>query len=288
MPSDVLPRPASGSFLGVPVDPDPAPSVDGAARDATGPPDAPAAPPLAIECERLEKRFGAVVALRQLSFAVPTGTLLGLLGPNGAGKTTLIRILLGLTRPSSGSVRVLGVAAATPRILPEVGYMPQNLAIYADLRVQQNLALFGRLYGMPAERIEERSREVLAIVQLSDRRSSRVSELSGGMQRRVSLAAALLTDPRLLLLDEPTVGVDPELRAEFWAYFRELVARGKTIVMTTHYMEEAAHCDRVALLHEGELLAYAPPTDVKASTGAGSLDDAFLALVRQRRGRSAA
>ena len=211
--------------------------------------------------------------------------VLGLLGPNGAGKTTLIRILLGLTRPSSGVAEVFGVRVPAPQVLLEVGYMPQNLAIYADLRVRQNLRLFGRLYGMATERIEERTRVVLDMVHLSERRNDRVSELSGGMQRRVSLAAALLTDPRLLLLDEPTVGVDPELRAEFWEHFAAFAAAGKTIVMTTHYMEEAAACDRVAMLHDGELLEYAAPSEVKARTGAATMDEAFLVLVRERRAR---
>jgi ABC-2 type transport system ATP-binding protein len=235
----------------------------------------------AIACERLTKRFGPVVALRELSLAVPRGTLLGLLGPNGAGKTTLIRILLGLTPATSGSAALFGTPVPAPTVLPEVGYMPQNLAIYTDLKVGQNLALFGRLYGLPPERLEERTRRVLELVHLTERRRARVSELSGGMQRRVSLAAALLTDPQLLLLDEPTVGVDPELRAEFWGHFRTLAAAGKTIVMTTHYMEEAVQCDRVAMLHDGELLAEGTPAEVKARTGARTMDEAFLVLVRR-------
>ena len=212
--------------------------------------------------------------------------MLGLLGPNGAGKTTLIRILLGLAPASSGAAFLFGAPVPAPTFLPMVGYMPQNLAVYPDLRVDQNLGLFGRLYGLRPAQLEERTRAVLDLVHLGDRRHARVSELSGGMQRRVSLAAALLADPQLLLLDEPTVGVDPELRAEFWDHFRELAGRGKTIVMTTHYMEEATQCDTVALLHEGTLLAHAPPLQVKAQTGGSTMDAAFLALVRNKAGRS--
>ncbi len=237
----------------------------------------------AISCDRVVKRFGTVTALRDLSLVVPRGMLLGLLGPNGAGKTTLIRILLGLAPMTEGRATLLGAAVPSKEILPRIGYMPQNLAVYTDLKVRQNLELFGRLYGLPRERLEERRKEVLALVHLEERTESRVSELSGGMQRRVSLAAALLTDPELLLLDEPTVGVDPQLRAEFWGYFRSLSHEGRTIVMTTHYMEEAVQCERVAMLHDGRLLAYDTPAAVKEQTHAGTMDEAFLALVRNSR-----
>ena len=226
------------------------------------------------------KRFGDVTALRGLDLEVPRGTLLGLLGPNGAGKTTLIRILLGLTPMTEGRATLLGAVVPSRDVLPRIGYMPQNLAIYPDLKVRQNLELFGRLYGMPRDRLEARKEDVLRLVHLEHRRSSRVSELSGGMQRRVSLAAALLTDPELLLLDEPTVGVDPALRAEFWGYFGALSREGRTVVMTTHYMEEAVQCERVAMLHEGRVLAYDTPAAVKERTGTDTLDAAFLALVR--------
>jgi len=244
-------------------------------------------PGAAIACHGVAKSFGPVVALRDLDLEVPRGILLGLLGPNGAGKTTLIRILLGLTPMTGGSASLLGSRVPSKSALPRVGYMPQNLAVYPDLTVQQNLQLFGRLYGLDRSRLEARTAAVLDLVRLGDRRGSRVSVLSGGMQRRVSLAAALLTDPELLLLDEPTVGVDPELRDEFWRYFRRLASEGRTVVMTTHYMEEATQCDRVALLHDGRLLEYANPADVKARTNARTIDEAFLTLVRRRSGGAA-
>ena len=237
----------------------------------------------AILSKGLSKRFGEVEALRGLTLLVPRGATFGLLGPNGAGKTTSIRLWLGLTAPSAGTAFVLGRRIPPREVLPRIGYMPQDVAVYPDLTVDENLALFGRLVGMGAEAIEDRTEEVLDLVDIAPRRHDLVSTLSGGMRRRTSLAVALLHDPDLLLLDEPTVGVDPELRAAFWTYFRELTRRGKTVLITTHYMEEAALCDRVALLHQGCLLAHGPPAAIKERTRTANLDDAFLALVRAAR-----
>jgi len=173
------------------------------------------------------------------------------------------------------------LAGPSGAALPKIGYMPQDLAVYLDLTVAENLALFGRLVGMEEDAIEKRTDEVLKLVDIAERRDSLVSTLSGGMRRRASLAAALLHDPDLLLLDEPTVGVDPELRAAFWVYFRDLTRRGKTVLITTHYMEEASNCDLAALLHRGRLLILGEPGTIKARTGTSNLDDAFLALVRE-------
>jgi ABC-2 type transport system ATP-binding protein len=234
----------------------------------------------AVVCKDLSKSFGEIEALRGLSLLIPRGQVFGLLGPNGAGKTTCIRLWLGLTAPSAGTAFILGRRIPPRSVLPRVGYMPQDLAIYPDLTVDENLALFGRLVGMNAEAIEDRTEAVLELVDIASRRHDLVSALSGGMRRRTSLAAALLHDPDLLLLDEPTVGVDPELRAAFWVYFDELARRGKTIVITTHYMEEASRCDRVALVHRGRLLAHGSPSAIKERTRTANLDDAFLALVR--------
>jgi ABC-2 type transport system ATP-binding protein len=236
----------------------------------------------AASVRELSKRFGEVRALDRLTLSVPRGLTFGLLGPNGAGKTTLIRILLGLTRSSGGSAEVLGVPVGTDSVRSQIGYMPQDLAIYLELSVGENLELFGRLYGLQGTRLSDRIDRVLDLVHLADRRRRLVSTLSGGLRRRVSFAAALLPDPELLLLDEPTVGVDPELREEFWAHFHDLTARGRTIVMTTHYLEEAARCDRVAFLYGGRLLAVDTPDAVRAATGSASMEEAFLALVRAR------
>ena len=237
----------------------------------------------AIVSKGLSKTFGEIEALRDLSLVVPRGTIFGLLGPNGAGKTTCIRLWLGLATPSGGTAFVLGRRIPPRDVLPRIGYMPQDVAVYGDLTVDENLALFGRLVGMGAEAIEDRTEDVLELVDIASRRHDPVSTLSGGMRRRTSLAIALLHDPDLLLLDEPTVGVDPELRAAFWVHFQDLTRRGKTVLITTHYMEEAVHCDRVALLHQGRLLARGTPADIKERTRTTNLDDAFLTLVRATR-----
>jgi ABC-2 type transport system ATP-binding protein len=237
----------------------------------------------ALSVRDLGKNFGEVVALDHVTLEVPTGLVVGLIGPNGAGKTTLIRVLLGLTRATTGDARIFGRPVSSRAGSARVGYMPQDLAVYTDLTVEENLHLFGRLYGLEGPRLKARSREVLELVRLTDRRRSTVATLSGGMRRRVSFAAALLPDPDLLLLDEPTVGVDPELRSEFWEYFHRLTADGKTIVLTTHYLEEANHADRVVFLHAGAVLATGAPAGLKARTGAVTLEEAFLRLVRARR-----
>ena len=235
----------------------------------------------AVVCRDVAKSFGDIEALRGVSLEIPWGVTFGLLGPNGAGKTTLLRVWLGLTAPTSGTAKVLDHDIPPRAVLPKIGYMPQDLAVYLDLTVAENLALFGRLVGMEEDAIDRRTDEVLKIVDIAERRDSLVSTLSGGMRRRASLAAALLHDPDLLLLDEPTVGVDPELRAAFWVYFRDLTKRGKTVLITTHYMEEASNCDVAALMHRGRLLICEAPAAIKAKTGARNLDDAFLSLVRE-------
>jgi len=236
----------------------------------------------AIECRGLSKRFGRVEALRDLDLDVPRGVTFGLLGPNGAGKTTSIRLWLGLTRPTGGSASVLGRPLPPTDVLTRIGYMPQESALYGDLTVAENLALFGRLVGLTEEVIERRTEALLRLVDLDARRDDLVSTLSGGMKRRTSLATALVPNPDLLLLDEPTVGVDPELRVTFWDFFRRLTAKGKTVLITTHYMEEAAKCDLVGLLHRGVLLVRGTPSEVKERTGSPNLDDAFLRLVQGR------
>lgn len=242
------------------------------------------ASPIAISVRAMVKRFGETVALDRVTLDVPTGQVLGLLGPNGAGKTTLIRILLGLTPPTSGEAHLFGKPAGARDVRPRVGYMPQDLAVYVDLSVEENVELFGRIYGIYGPRLRVREQEVLELVHLSERRRSLVSELSGGMRRRVSLATALVADPDLLLLDEPTVGVDPELRSEFWEFFHRLTTGGKTVVLTTHYLEEANRADRVVFLNAGAVLASGAPAEVKARTGTENLEDAFLHLVRGRAG----
>jgi ABC-2 type transport system ATP-binding protein len=216
---------------------------------------------------------------------IENGEVYGLLGPNGAGKTTVIRILVGLIRPTSGDARVLDRPAGEKELAKRTGYMPQELALYDTLTVEENLDLFANLYEMERGRIEQRKLEVLRFVALEDRRDSIVYQLSGGMRHRASLAVALLHEPELLFLDEPTVGVDPELRAGFWENFGRLKTSGKTVIITTHYMDEARHCDRVGLMHRGRLVAEGPPEEVVARAGTRDLEEAFLKLASTGAGK---
>ena len=232
-----------------------------------------------IRITGLTKRFGDLVAVDSLDITIEKGTVYGLLGPNGAGKTTVIRILVGLARPTEGSVTVMDKPAGDVDLAHRIGYMPQELAVYEALTVDENLDLYGRLFGMGNQKLEDRKAEVLRFVALGERRGDLVQTLSGGMRHRVSLAVSLLHEPDILFLDEPTVGVDPELRASFWKNFGRLKESGKTVIITTHYMDEAKHCDRIGLIHRGRLVAECEHAEVVARTGATDLEGAFLELV---------
>lgn len=230
----------------------------------------------AVQASGVRKRFGAIEALAGLDVEVRTGEIYGLLGPNGSGKTTLIRCLAGLLRPDGGQLATLGRVPRDAVAAGRVGYMTQAPALYGDLSVEENLGFFARLQQM--ERREERIEAVLRTVDLLDRRRSPVSTLSGGMRTRLSLAATLLHEPDLLLLDEPTVGVDPVLRQEFWAHFRGLAGQGVTILVSSHVMDEAGRCDRLGLIHHGRVLAEGSASDLVARAGTRDLESAFLAL----------
>ncbi|MDQ5823658.1 MAG: ABC transporter ATP-binding protein [Chloroflexota bacterium] len=234
-----------------------------------------------VEARGLVKKFGEVLALDGLSLAIRRGETYGLLGPNGSGKTTFIRMMAGLVRPTSGELVVMGhrVPAEASKVLPHLGYMTQQQALYSDLSVWENVEFFARIFGLKEkEARHSRVREVLELVELLDRKASAVGTLSGGMKQRVSLACTLVHNPDLVLLDEPTVGVDPQLRQTFWGYFRMLNARGVTIVVSSHVMDEADRCDRLGLIRNGVLLAEGTPEELKALGGSEDLEDAFLAL----------
>ncbi len=239
----------------------------------------------AIEIVGMTKRFGELVAVDRLHLEIEEGEVYGLLGPNGAGKTTVIRVLVGLAKPTEGTLKVMDRPAGDRDLAERIGYMPQELALYEALTVDENLDLFGGLFGMGERELEDRKTEVLRFVALEERREDLVHTLSGGMRHRVSLAIALLHEPDILFLDEPTVGVDPELRASFWDNFGKLKESGKTVIITTHYMDEAKHCDRIGLMHRGRLVAEGRPADVVERAGAVDLEDAFLKLAsRDERG----
>ncbi|MGD9962822.1 MAG: ABC transporter ATP-binding protein [Thermoplasmata archaeon] len=230
----------------------------------------------AVVSTRLRKEFGELVAVHGLDLCIPKGTLYGMIGPNGSGKTTAIKMIVGRLRPTSGRARVLGEESPLSARLADIGYMPQEMAIYTDLTVSENLQLFGSLYSMEREAYVKREESLLSMVGLSERRDSLVSQLSGGMRHRISLACAMIHDPEVLFLDEPTVGVDPELRAGFWQNFSDLKARGKTIIITTHYMDEAGKCDVVGMMRQGKLIAEGGPERLMEDTSTSGLEDAFL------------
>jgi ABC-2 type transport system ATP-binding protein len=229
-----------------------------------------------IDCSGLAMSFGSLNVLEGIDLAVAAGENYGILGPNGSGKTTLIRILCGLVRPTSGTVKVFGRDVPDRRNNRLIGYMTQMDALYNDLSVRENVRFFASIYGLKGYQREKRIDEVLDVVRLSERQDSIVGTLSGGMKKRVSIACVLVHQPRLLFLDEPTVGVDPKLRAQFWDYFRDLNSQGVTLIVTTHIMDEAERCGRLAFLREGRKLIEGNPEHLKEQAGAKTLEEAYM------------
>jgi ABC-2 type transport system ATP-binding protein len=234
----------------------------------------------AVIARGVRKRFGAIEALRGLDLGIRTGEIYGLLGPNGSGKTTFIRCVAGLLRPEGGTLTVLGGTPRAAVSAARVGYMTQAPALYGELSVQENLRFWAALQGVADA--DQRIEEALRTVDLLERRRSVVNTLSGGMRTRISLAATLLHHPRLLLLDEPTVGVDPLLRKEFWSHFRRLAASGVTMLVSSHVMDEASRCDRLGLIRGGVVLAEGTANELVARAGTSDLEGAFLALAEAR------
>lgn len=236
----------------------------------------------AIEVRELRVVRGGNVVLPGLSLSVPRGSVTGLLGPSGCGKSTLMRAIVGVQRVAGGRVEVLGRTAGEPSLRGQVGYVTQAPSIYGDLTVRENLEYFARLLDAPGGRVDE----VLRDVGLDEVAGREVSRLSGGQRARVSLASALLNHPDVLVLDEPTVGLDPVLRRSLWELFHRLASAGATLLVSSHVMDEAARCDELLLMRDGELLASGSPDELLARTGAGDIEGAFLALVEARGGAS--
>ena len=235
-----------------------------------------------FEADEVEFSYGPLKVLDGLSLAVNESEIFGILGANGAGKTTLMRLLIGLQKPSSGSVRVLGEPPSS-RVNGRIGYMPQLTALYLELSARQNVDFFARMYGLSqsAERREAVDRAI-EWVDLAERQKDPLTRLSGGMRQRVSLAIALVHEPDLLVLDEPTVGLDPELRATFWERFRSMAASGTTLIISSHTMDDASHCHRLAFIQEGRVVALGSPDELKQAAGDdATLEEAFLHFVRQ-------
>jgi len=216
--------------------------------------------------------------LKDLTFAVPPGQVTGLLGPSGSGKTTLMRAIVGVQLVRSGDVSVLGMAAGSPELRHRVGYVTQAPSVYADLSVRENVRYFAALYGMSAREAEA----AIADVGLADAAEQQVADLSGGQRGRASLACALVGSPEVLVLDEPTVGLDPVLRVELWGRFHALADAGTTLIVSSHVMDEAGRCDRLLLLRDGELLADSTPERLRVDGRSQDLEEAFLNVVRAR------
>jgi len=236
--------------------------------------------PVAVETRGLTRRFGTLTAVRDLSLVITKGEVFGLLGPNGSGKTTTIRMLCGLLEPSAGSASVDGIeiTAAPEQIKRRIGYMSQRFGLYEDLTVAENLAFYGGIYGLRGAGGHERVAEVVAFLGIGPRRRQLVGQLSGGWKQRLALGCALLHRPAVLFLDEPTAGVDPAARRNFWVAIHDLARAGTTILVTTHYMDEAERCGRLAMLSGGRLIALGTPLEVAAQVGGRTLEDAFIIL----------
>lgn len=238
---------------------------------------------IAAEVDKASFSYKKIKAVDELSLEVPCGISLGLLGPNGAGKTTLIRLLVGLLKPRTGNVRILGQTPSR-RTAHLIGYMPQLHSLYLELSVIQNVDFFAKIYGLRGKKKRaQRVEEVIGLVDLWQRRNDSVLNLSGGMRQRVSLACAIAHNPPLLLLDEPTVGLDPELRVTFWDYFTSLTKQGTTLIISSHTMDDAAHCEYLVFMRQGKVIAQGTPSGLRQATGKpeATLEEAFLYFIHR-------
>jgi ABC-2 type transport system ATP-binding protein len=253
--------------------------VTGAARGATPP---------AIDAVALRKEFGSLVAVHGLTLTVRPGEVFGLLGPNGSGKTTTIRMFCGLLEPTSGSATVAGrdVAREGERVRQRIGYMSQKYGLYDDLTVLENIAFYAGIYGVTGDAGAVRIRELVGHLDLDERLHQFAGTLSGGWKQRLALACATAHEPPVLFLDEPTAGVDPASRRQFWKIIREYASLGRTILVTTHYMDEAARCDRLAFMSRGQLIALGTPDEVTRQFGMTDVEDVFIHLQQQMEART--
>lgn len=229
-----------------------------------------------IIVENLAQRFGQSVVLDDINIEVHKGEILGILGPSGSGKTTLVKAIVGMQTPNSGSIQVLDAKVPSLEVVKKIGYMAQSDALYEDLTALDNLLFFAELYDLKGKEAKARAEEVLELTHLLEHQRKLVRNFSGGMKRRLSLAISLIHEPELLILDEPTVGIDPVLRKEFWEKFRRLKDKGCTIIITTHVMDEAEKCDRLALIRNGKITALASPEELKVMSKESTIEGAFL------------
>lgn len=234
-----------------------------------------------IVLQNVCKTYGQKQVLKDVSITVPYGAIYGLLGPSGCGKTTTVKIVAAISEATSGNAFVLGERMPQLALMNKIGYMAQSDALYGDLTAKQNLQFFGSLYGLNRQDLEDRIAEVLELVNLSKDVNKKIGEFSGGMKRRLSLAMALIHKPRVLILDEPTVGIDPLLRKNIWEELYKLTGEGITILVTTHVMDEAAKCSQLSMMREGCLIATGTPREIQENVGASNLEDAFLFYGRE-------
>jgi ABC-2 type transport system ATP-binding protein len=229
-----------------------------------------------IKVENFKQQFGKFVVLENINLEVKRGEIIGLLGPSGSGKTTLVKAIVGMNEPTEGSVTVLQTKMPSLAAVSRIGYMAQSDALYEDLNAYDNILFFASLYGMKGKVAKKRADEVLDLVLLKNDGKKLIKNFSGGMKRRLSLAIALVHNPEILILDEPTVGIDPVLRVEFWKEFERARQTGVTIIITTHVMDEAEHCDRLALIRNGGIIAIGTPAELKQNSGESTVEGAFL------------
>lgn len=230
-----------------------------------------------IRLSKVCKSFDKKPVIKDMSMFIQSGDIVCLLGPSGAGKTTAIRLLIGAIAADSGTIQFDNIDVPNLKLLNHIGFMPQNDALYDDLTGENNLRFFGGLFRLEKKRLEQRISEVLALVDLSDDRKKYVRNYSGGMKKRLSLAAALLHEPDVLLLDEPTVGIDPVLRRQIWDQFKRIKVSGKTIIVSTHVMDEVTECDKAALIYNGHLIQYDTVENLLAKTKSGKVEELFFA-----------
>jgi len=229
-----------------------------------------------VSTKNVSKSFGKQQVLKNINLDIYSGEIFGLLGPSGAGKTTLVKQLVGLELATDGDHFVFNTKMPSLPIIEKIGYMAQSDALYGELSAKENLEFFAALYGLKGKRRQTRIKEVMEIVDLSDHLSKLVSSYSGGMKRRLSLAISLLHEPSLLILDEPTVGIDPVLRQSIWNSFSKLKEHGTTLIVTTHVMDEAEKCDRLGMIRDGQLIAVGSPEELKTKTNSTNIEEAFL------------
>lgn len=242
-----------------------------------------------IEVRNLVKKFGSFVANDNLSFSVRKGEIFGFLGANGAGKTTALRILSGLSSPTSGEVHVAGfdVARQPEKVKRSIGYMCQKFSLYEDLTIAENIMLYGGIYGMKKELILKKTDDLLSKLDFSEQRDNVIGELPLGMRQKLAFSVAIFHDPAVVFLDEPTGGVDPITRRQFWEMIYETASRGITVFVTTHYMDEAEYCDRVSIMNEGRIVALDSPAGLMKTWNCNSVEEVFIQIARPENKKSA-